>query len=440
VPERSETEYADTPLGRIAYQRIGHGPIDVLVHTPIYLPVDLIWEEPALVRVLERLSSFCSHIWFDPRGRGASDPVPHAEGRYMDSIVDDMVAVLDALECERAAVLDFGSSAGFLFAATHPERTTALAHFHPTALLWPVEEQPADIGQDIARRVARIEREWGVATHAHSLTPGLREDAQALRWLARSERLSCSPAEAAWRVRNVYLTDLRDVLRAVRVPTLVVAGTRRRAARESRFIVDHIEGSRLVEVPSEELVIFMSAAEPMLDAIEEFLTGRLPTTNTDRVLATVMFTDVVGSTEQADRLGDQRWRQLLARHDALVRGALDRFRGREVKSMGDGFVATFDTPGRAIRCACALRDQVRSLGIELRVGLHTGEIELVDTDIGGIAVHIAQRVSACARPGDVMVSATVRDLVAGSGLEFEDRGEHQLKGLPDTRHLFAVVV
>ena len=354
----------------------------------------------------------------------------------MDSIVAEMEAILDALDCKRAAVLDLGSSAGFLFAATHPERTSALVHHHPLALLWPTEDPANGLSQEIDRRVAYFQREWGVPTSQSRRGPNADEDAN--RWLARSERLACPPAEAAWRLRNAYLNDMRDVLPAIRVPTLILTSARRRGLSESRFIVNQIEGSRLIEISGEDFMFFTDPAEPMLDAIEEFLTGRLPTPNVDRVLATVMFTDVVGSTEQARRLGDQRWRELLGRHDALVRGGLDRFRGREIKSMGDGFVATFDTPGRAIRCACALRDQIRSLGIELRVGLHTGEIELIDTDIGGIAVHIAQRVSACARPGDVMVSGTVMDLVTGSGLEFEDRGEHQLKGLPGTRHLFAV--
>jgi class 3 adenylate cyclase len=242
------------------------------------------------------------------------------------------------------------------------------------------------------------------------------------------------------RLRTAYDADMRQVLPAVTVPTLVLVRPGHRMNDQSRYVAKHIDDARLVELPGGEMLYFAGDTEPMLDAIEEFLTGKLPTHDVDRVLSTVVFTDVVGSTEHATRLGDRRWRELLATHDTLVRGELVRFRGREVKSMGDGFLATFDGPGRAVRCACAIQDAIRGLGVELRVGVHTGEIELQGDDVGGIAVHIAQRVMADAQPGEVVASSTVRDLVAGSGIAFDDRGLRRLKGLTDEWRLYAATV
>jgi class 3 adenylate cyclase len=262
-------------------------------------------------------------------------------------------------------------------------------------------------------------------------------DQRFVRWWARCERLSWTPDEAEYRMRAWYNADLRDVLPTIKVPTLVLlrAG---RTTLQAQYVADHIEGSTIAEVPGEQL-FFTGNTRPALDAIEKFLTGKLPTYEIDRVLATVVFTDIVDSTGRAARMGDQGWRELLANHDTLVRDELRRFRGREVKSTGDGFLATFDGPGRAVRCGSAIRDGVRDLGVEIRVGVHTGEIELrEDDDVGGIAVDIAQRVMGEAQPGEIVVSSTVRDLVAGSGITFEDRGPRSLRGVPDEWRLFAV--
>ena len=437
--EVPETSYVETPGGQIAYRSFGQGPIDVLVHTPLFIPVDLLLEQPVVVRSLERLSGFCRHIWFDTRDRGGSDPSPRDESRFMDSIVDDMLGVLNGLGCERAAVLDLGSSAGFLFAATHPERTTALVHYHQATFFWPTEELRPDTEAEMARRVEAVKRYWGRADEATLMMPGLNKaDPQLQRWLARSQRLSCPPAVAAWRTQSVFFSDMRDVLPTIRVPTLVISGPHKTPTAESRYLTEHIAGSRLVEMTEEGGPFLSEAADPFVDAIEEFLTGELPMARSDRVLATVMFTDLVDSTAQAARLGDKRWRDTLDGFESAVRLQLGRFGGREVKTTGDGVLATFDGPGRAIRCAQAIGGALQPLGLGLRVGLHAGEIELRGTDIAGIAVHTAQRVSALAQPNQVLVSSTVRDLVAGSAIDFEDNGEHELKGVPGTWRLFTV--
>jgi class 3 adenylate cyclase/pimeloyl-ACP methyl ester carboxylesterase len=420
---------------------IGDGPIDVLVVNRGGVPIDHMWDEPSFVRTLDRLSSFGRLICFDSWGMGASAPLPRVEARVLESAVDEMVGLLDAVGCERAAVLDFGGGwASMLFAATHPERARALVLHSPSARLRKAADYPEGLSEDeIERRLTGFWRTWGTGGVLRFIAPSVVGDARLVRWLARCERLSTTPDEALWRMRAWFETDLRDVLSAINVPTLVVTLPGHKTTAPSRYVAEHIEGARIIAVPS-ELLFFAGDTGPMLDAIEEFLTGKLPTHDIDRVLATVVFTDVVGSTEQAARLGDRRWRELLASHDSLVRGELERFRGRAVKSMGDGFLATFDGPGRAVRCASAIRDAVMGLGVEVRVGVHTGEIELQDDDVGGIAVHIAQRVMTAAQPGEVVVSSTVRDLVAGSGITFEDRGARELRGVPEQWRLFAATV
>ena len=435
-----ETRYATLRDRQVAYQVVGDGAIDVLVANVGYLPVDLMWEEPTLVRFIERLSSFSRTIWFDLWGMGASAPLPRTEARLAESMVDDMVGLLDTLDCERAAVLDLGGSwAGQLFAATHPERTRALVLHSPTARLRKAADYSEGFSvEEVERRLSALRDAWGTGRMVQSVAPSLAEDARFVRWFARCQRLSLTPDEALWRFRGWYEGDWRHVLPAIKVPTLVFVRPGR-TTNQSRYVAEHIDGARLVEVPA-ELLFFAGDTEPMLDAIEEFLTGRLPVHDVDRVLATVVFTDLVGSTAHAARLGDRRWGELLAAHHTLVRDALQRFRGREVKSTGDGFLATFDGPGRAVRCASAIRDAVRGLGLDVRIGLHTGEIELQADDIGGIAVHIAQRVMGEAQPGEILASSTIRDLVAGSGITFEDRGTRQLRGVPDAWHLFAATV
>jgi class 3 adenylate cyclase len=434
-----ETVYANARGGRVGYQVVGTGPPDVLATKPPFFPVDLMWEEPRLVRFLNGLSSFSRHIWFDPRGTGSSDPIAPMEGRLTESLVDDMIAVLDDLGCERVVVLGGGGFPGLQFAATHPERTSALVLINATARFRRSDDYPEGYAdEDLDAMLAMVRDRWGTGPALGTFAPSLTSDARFRRWLARCERLSVPPQTAYERLRATYQTDVRHLLGAIRVPTLVVIRPAARGKEQFRYVAANIEGARSVELPGEDLLFFAGVTAPLLDAMEEFVTGRLTSHDADRVLATVLFTDVVGSTNQAAGMGDRRWSELLATHDGLTRAELERFRGREVKATGDGFLAVFDGPGRAVRCACAIRDAVRAIGIHVRVGLHTGEIELHGDDIGGIAVHIAQRVQAHAQPDEVLVSRTVADLVGGSGIAFADRGTRSLKGVPDPWQLFAV--
>jgi class 3 adenylate cyclase len=436
VAEVPETHFADTPGGRIAYQVVGDGPIDVLVDHSPFFPIDLMWDEPSLVRFLDRLSSFSRHVWFDPRGRGASDRLPRVEERYRfaETIADDMLALIDHLGLEQVSVVG-ASPWVILFAAAHPERTKALVLINAGArTLGPRGALPTDE----AEFLERFRREWGTGAWLDRLAPGVAGDARLRRWLGRSQRLLYTPDEALRRLQAASAVDLRPALASVQVPTLFVCRRGIASAAQVRDDAQHLRESKLVELPGEDFMFFVGDTAPMLDAIEEFLTGQLPAHHSDRVLATVLFTDIVGSTAHAARVGDRRWKELLAAHDALVGAEVVRYRGRKVKSTGDGVLATFDGPGRAIRCACAIRESVRSLGIEVRAGLHTGELELRGDDVAGVAVHIGARVSALARAKEVLVSSTVKDLVAGSGIEFDDRGEHELKGVPGSWRLFAV--
>jgi class 3 adenylate cyclase len=433
-----ETRYADTANGKVAYQIVGDGPVDVLVDHPPICPVDLIWDEPMLVRFLERLSTFSRSIWFDPRGRGASDPLPHVEDRFAESVSDDMLGVIDHLGIEQVAVLGLETPA-FLFAASHPERTKALVLYNTTARFRWAKDYPDGVSAEVMERwLTTLVSTWGTGSSLDFRAPSLAGDARLQHWLARGERLLGTPDEMGWRMRAALEVDLRAILPTVGVPTLVLCRRDMPMAPQARYVRQHIPGAKLVEVPGGDRLFFAGDTTPLLDAVEEFLTGNLPAHRSDRLLATVLFTDVVGSTNQAARLGDRRWRELLATHDDLVRSEIERFRGRAVRSTGDGVLATFDGPGRAIRCACAIRDSLQPLGIDVRAGLHTGEIEVTGDDIAGMAVHIGARVSALAGASEVLVSSTVRDLVAGSGIEFEDRGDHQLKGVVGAWRTYAV--
>jgi class 3 adenylate cyclase len=434
-----ETGYARTNHGSIGYQVLGDGPPDLLVTKPIDLPVDLMRDEPRLVRFLTGLSSFSRHIWFDQRGTGSSDSMVPVEARLNESLVDDMIAVLDELSCERVAVLGIGPFAALQFAATHPERTSALVLINPTARFGRTSDYPEGYEDEgLAQVLLAIEHRWGTGVMLRILAPRMGADANFARWGARCERLSLPPQDAYRNFRAAFEADLRPALAAIRVPTAVIVRAGSRGYEQGRYVAEHIEGARYVELAGEDPLFFLGDTESLLDAVEEFVTGRRERRDVDRVLATVMFTDVVGSTAQAARMGDRRWSERLAVHDGIIRTELERFRGREIKRTGDGFLATFDGPGRAVRCACAIRDAVRPVGIEVRVGLHAGEIELRGDDIGGIAVHIAQRVQALAQPNEVLVSRTVADLVGGSGIAFADRGTHTLKGVPDPWQLSAV--
>jgi len=434
-----ETRYVRSETGWIAYQVVGSGPVDVVVVRPTLFPIDLMWDEPALARFLDGLSSFSRHVWFDPRGTGASDPIDQAEGRLVESWVDDVVAVIDAAGCERVVVLGLWAPAAVLFAATHPERTESLVLVNPSARLSKADGYPEGLSDEARdNRVAEVQERFGTGWSLRRLTSSLRDDVRFSRWASRAERLNARRVDVGWRLRNVYDADVRHVLSAIRVPTLVVyRPSNEQYAARARYVADRIPECKRVELPGDDWWFFAGETRPMLDAIEEFATGRVMIRDDNRVLATVMFTDVVGSTAQLAEKGDQRWRALLDNHDAVVRGEVERFRGRAIKAMGDGFVATFDGPGRALRCAGAIRDALDQLGLRVRIGLHTGEIEQRGDDIGGMAVHIAQRIQALAEPGELLASSTVRDLVTGSGITFTDRGSHSLKGVPDEWRLFS---
>jgi class 3 adenylate cyclase len=380
------------------------------------------------------LSAFTRHAWFDPRGAGSSSMRPSGRTDQVESVTDDMVTVLDALGEERCILLRVPAQPALVFAATYPARTAGLALFNPTARLRGDDGYAGLDEEQLEQMVATFEREWGTGVFGRLF--GLGGDERFHRWYGKCERLMYSPDEAARVFRSVFDTDVRAVLPTISVPTLVVAHQRSRLLSQSRHIAEHIAGARYIEVRGGD---YLSAHVDFVDAVEEFVTGRLPMAAVDRVLATILFTDIVDSTAQAAATGDRAWRRVLDEHDAMVRRQLMRFQGREIKTMGDGVLATFDGPARAVRCGCAIRDEARQLGIVVRAGLHTGEIELRGDDVAGVSVNIAFRVAACARPAEVLVSRTIPDLVAGSGVGFEDRGEHELKGVPGLWRLYAVV-
>jgi class 3 adenylate cyclase len=438
VRDDIETRYATVDGGdQVAYQAIGDGPIDVLVNSMSGVPVDMMWEEPRVVRFLDRLSSFCRHVWFDTRGTGASDSIAHADGRMVESTVDDMVAVVDHLGCDRVAIFGLGVPVGVLFAAAHPDRTRALVLADCSVRYRRADDYPAGwTDPEIDERIEEVRKGGYPANRVAG--PSLSDDVAFQRWFDRAHRLNFRPGDRLWRLQSALDVDLRAALGAVRAPTLVITHRDRSGAAQSQYIAAQIDGAKHLELPGADSLPFAPHSVASLDTVEEFLTGRLAPVQLDRVLATVLYTDIVGSTEHAARLGDRRWKDLLGAHDALLGTEVERFRGRLVKSTGDGVLATFDGPGRAIRCASAITGAVRSLGVDVRAGLHTGEIELRGDDIAGMAVHIGARVAALAGAGEVLVSSTVRDLVAGSDIDFEDRGEHELKGVPGSWRIYAV--
>jgi pimeloyl-ACP methyl ester carboxylesterase len=436
-----QTRYAKSGDVSIAYQVVGTGPIDVVLVPGWVSNIDVFWEEPSLARLLTRIASFARLILFDKRGTGLSDRV--SDMPSLEVRMDDLRAVMDAVGVQRAAL--FGYSEGgpmcVLFAATYPGRASALIlggayARRTTAPDYPWGPTPE---QNLAF-VARVEDNWGGAADIELRSPSLAHDERYRHWWARVLRSSASPAAAARLMRMNMEIDVRHVLPAVRVPTLVLHSIHDAVIPigSGRFLAEHIPGAKLVELPGVDHVPWGSDRDLIADEIEEFLTGARSSAERDRVLATVLFTDIVGATEYAARVGDRSWHDLLDSHHALVRRELERFRGREIDTAGDGFLASFDGPARAVRCACAISEGVGALGIEIRAGLHTGECELMGAKLGGIAVHTGARVASVARAGEVLVSSTVKDLVAGSGLMFEDRGLQSLKGVPGEWRLFAV--
>jgi len=436
-----QTRYAKSGDVNIAYQVLGQGPPDLVLIPGWVSNIEIFWEEPAVVRFFTRLASFSRLILFDKRGTGLSDRV--AEMPNLETRMDDARAVLDTVGSERAAL--FGYSEGgvlcALFAATYPNRASALIMHGSYARLTAAPDYPWGLNeQERSAFVDQAVREWGAPIGIDMRAPSMATDERFRQWWARFLRLSASPAAFATLSHMNAQMDIRQVLPAIRVPTLILhsVNDRNLDVRGSRYLAERIPGAKLVELSGPDHVPWLSDADIVVDEVEEFLTGARHAPEPERVLATVMFTDIVGASERAAGLGDRRWHDVLDSHHALIRRQLNHFRGREIDTAGDGFLATFDGPARAVRCASTISDGVRSLGIEVRAGLHTGECEMMGDKLAGIAVHIGSRVAALARPGEVLVSSTVKDLVAGSGLSFQDRGIQSLKGIPGEWRLFAV--
>jgi class 3 adenylate cyclase len=438
-----KTRYALSGEFSIAYQVVGEGDLDLVYMPGFASHLEVFWEEPRYSRFLHRLASFSRLILIDRLGTGLSDRLPPGEASTLEQRGDDILAVMDAVGSESAALLGWseGAMPCAMFAATHPERTDSLVIYGgmPTIISdddypWGV---PPEAFDEFIKGALSL---WPDGDLLRFWAPSYGDDQAAKDWFERFQRLSASPGaiRALW--RSLEATDVREILPTISVPTLIMhrTGDDLIVPENGRYMAERIPGAKLVEFPGVDHLWWFGDQDVIVDEIEEFLTGARHAPEPDRVLSTVLFTDIVGSTERAAELGDGAWRELLERHDAVVRRELDAHRGREVKATGDGFLATFDGPARGIMCARGIADGVRPLGIEVRAGLHTGECEVLGDDVGGIAVHTGARVSAKAGPGEVLVSQTVKDLVAGSGIEFDDRGEHELKGIPGEWRLFAV--
>lgn len=436
------TKYAKSGDVHVAYQMVGEGPLDLVFVPGFVSHVEHWWDEPSCARFLGRLGSFCRLILFDKRGTGLSDPVSGVP--TLEERMDDVRAVMDAAGSARAVL--FGVSEGgqmcCLFAATYPERTSELIVYGAATkgsldpeLSWVPYPQPLD-------RVAEaVAWGWGEGVTLPLFAPSVAKDERFAEWWARFERLGASPGTMRAVLQMAAETDVSGILPTIRVPTLVLhrAGDLVADVEGGRHLAAAIPGARYVELPGEDHAVFVGNQDLILDEIQEFTTGVRKSPEFDRVLATVLFADIVASTERAAELGDRRWGDLLEGHRALVRRELDRWRGREIQWVGDGFLAAFDGPARAVRCASAIAKAAGDHGVDLRAGLHTGECELIGQDLGGIALHIGARVAEAAGPGEVFVSGTVKDLVAGSGIQFEDRGRRELRGVPGEWRLFAVV-
>jgi len=430
--EIPETRFATLGDDRIAYQVFGQGDVDVLYVSATGDPIELRWDWPAYASFLRRLGSHARIITFDRRGSGSSDNPSGQSLAGWEYWADDARAVLDAVESD-AAVL-FGSADGgpvvLLFAASHPRRTRGLILANTFAF-------QAGAAPDAAG--AFVEQAWGTRALVEFTMPDAARDPEFVRFWERSNRMSFTPRDVGVMVGQAPV-DLRDVLPTVQAPTLVLHREHYSAISidAGREVAANISGARFEVIPGRDGLLFTDPSEEALAHIEKFLAGLHEPTDSDRALAAILFTDIVGSTERAAELGDRAWRGVIESHDVIARSVVEQHRGRVVKTTGDGVLATFDGPGRAVRGALALGDALRPLGLEIRAGLHTGEIEVLADDIAGIAVHIASRVLSAAGPGEVLVSATVPMLVAGAGFEFDDRGEHELKGVPGAWHLYAV--
>jgi pimeloyl-ACP methyl ester carboxylesterase/class 3 adenylate cyclase len=437
-----QTRYARSGDHHIAYQVLGHGPLDLVFVPGFVSNVEYAWEDPQLAHFYRRLASFARLILFDKRGTGMSDPVSIAQLPTLEERMDDVRAVMDAAGSQRAALVGVseGGALCLLFAATYPDRTSAIAIIGSFARIAWAPDYPFGVPPASYRTMLeKLEQGWGQGALLGAFAPSLAGDAAMRESWARLQRRAASPGAAAAVTRMAFETDARSILPAIRVPTLILhrSGDIMVEVEHGRYLAREIAGAKLVEVPGIDHFYWVGDADAYIDHIEEFLTGERQAPASDRVLATILFADIAGSTEKAAQLGDTRWRQLLDSFYSVARRQLARFRGTEVDTAGDGFFASFDGPARAVRCAAAIGGGARLLGLEVRAGVHTGECEVMGPKIGGIAVHIGARVAGQAKPGEVLVSSTVKDLVAGSGLAFEDRGSHALKGVPGQWQLYA---
>lgn len=424
----------------VAYQVAGDGDLDLVLIPEWASHIDAFWEEPS-ARQLRRLASFSRLIMFDRRGVGLSDPVARDHLPTLEETMDDVRAVMDAANSDRAALMGIseGGPIQVMFAATHPERTRALVLVNSYARLARAPDYPAGMPERMQQPfLDGLGAIWGSGASVEMLAPSLSGDAEFRAWFAKTERACASPGTAVAMFRHMFNTDVRAILPTLSVPTLVVhrAGDRLVRVDHGRFLAENISGALYREVPGDDHALTVD--EDVIDEVQEFLTGARSMPAVDRVLATILLTDIVGSTDRVTVVGDREWRELLDRHDAIVHRHLERHRGRLVNGTGDGVLATFDGPAKAISCARELRNALRAIGLDVRAGVHTGEIELRGSDVAGVAVHTAARVSAIAGAGEVLVSRIVTDLVTGSGIQFVDRGEHDLKGVPGSWRLFAV--
>jgi class 3 adenylate cyclase/pimeloyl-ACP methyl ester carboxylesterase len=440
--ESPDTQYVTVGNGDVAYQVLGEGDNDLLYCYGLGSHLELLWDLPEGTEYLRRLASFSRLVLFDRRGTGASDGIARDAIPTWEEWTDDLMAVLDAAGSAHAAVLaslDAGLIA-IMFAAMHPERVSALILLNTAARYCWAEDYAIGLQPDaINAMVQMIAEGWGTNDVTRIANPSVLDDLDLTRRISRMIRSSATPKTAAAQYAVTLRSDLRQVLPLVQLPTLVMHSTDNPLIPPSfgRYLAEHIKGAQFVELPGGDLGM-MPIMYRVSDEIAEFLTGVRPVDEVERILTTVLFTDIVGSTERAVALGDQRWRSVLDAHDRVVRDHLRMFRGREVKTTGDGFLATFDGPARAIRCADGISAATDAMGLSVRLGLHSGECEVRGDDLGGLAVHIAARIGAIAGAGEILVSGTVKDLVVGSGIDFDERGEHDLKGVPGTWKLFAV--